>query len=164
MQVSDLPDVFVASSAHKLTHPDLELARKHSVPVLSRRQWFRKSLPNFCQISVSGTHGKTTTSSMIAYTLHKMGVRVPFIVGGSIPQLPLGIPCAAVDSTQMNMLVVEADEYGQAFLGLSPMVSVLTSIGHDHVDQFRYESVFFSVAAVVVWEDWRHRQAAEICC
>jgi UDP-N-acetylmuramate--alanine ligase len=141
MQVSDLPDVVIASSALNPLHPDLQLARKHSVPVLSRRQWFRQSLHNFCQIAASGTHGKTTTASMIAYAVHAMGVRVPFLVGGDIPQLPLTSFRTAGLNTG-NMLVVEADEYGEAFLGLSPMVSVLTNVGWDHVDQFKCDSRF----------------------
>lgn len=136
MQDTDLPDVIVASAALSSSHPDLEMAKKHRVPVLSRRQWFRRSLQDFCQVSVVGTHGKTTTSSMIAYILHKMGLKVPFLVGGDIPQLPLS--SISAPGTDMNgLLVVEGDEYGQAFLGLSPMVSVLTNVGYDHVDQFR---------------------------
>ena len=151
----------MTSSAIERTHPDLELARKHGVPVLSRRQWFRKSLSNFRQITVSGTHGKTTTSSMIAYVLHEMGVRVPFIVGGEITQLPLGTSCAAVDSNETQMLVVEADEYGETFLGLSPMVSVLTNIGHEHVDLFRCDSLLSFAVRLRRW--WRHRKVMDTC-
>ena len=90
-----------------------------------------------------------------------MGVRVPFIVGGEITQLPLGTSCAAVDSNETQMLVVEADEYGETFLGLSPMVSVLTNIGHDHVDLFRCDSLLSFAVRLGRW--WRHRKVMDTC-
>jgi hypothetical protein len=98
LKAADLPDLVVASSALRSNHPDLKFARwaqelgaescgteaaaarpscqmnvlcrENQVPILSREQWFRKSLHSFCQVAVAGTHGKTTTASLIAYILH----------------------------------------------------------------------------------------------
>jgi len=83
-------------------------------------------------IAVAGTHGKTTTSAMIAWMLSSLGQDPSFIVGGVI--LNLGTNARSGHGTAF---VIEADEYDRMFLGLKPHIAVITSMEYDHPDIFR---------------------------
>jgi UDP-N-acetylmuramate--alanine ligase len=80
-------------------------------------------------IAIAGTHGKSTTSAMIAYALEKCGADPSFVIGGTVPQLGGGSR-----SGQSNLFVAEACEYDRSFHNLHPKVAVLTNIDKDHLD------------------------------
>jgi UDP-N-acetylmuramate--alanine ligase len=84
-------------------------------------------------IAVAGTHGKTTTSSMVAYLLHQAGVNTAAFLGGISVNLQSNLLLAA-DQAQPETVVVEADEYDRSFLRLFPDVAIVTSTDADHLD------------------------------
>ncbi len=87
-------------------------------------------------IAVAGTHGKTTTSSMVAHLLHHAGVRVAAFLGGIAVNFDsnLLLPAAAGPTAPPALTVVEADEYDRSFLTLHPAVAIVTSTDADHLD------------------------------
>eukprot|EP00892_Ulva_mutabilis_P006780 jgi/Ulvmu1/4474/UM002_0199.1 len=138
LEESVTPDTVVASAAIARDHPQLQMARQKGVLVVSRQAWFAKELKSYHQTAVAGSHGKTTTTALTAFLLHQLGHPVPFVCGGEIPQLPWACPARphAVHTRPLTAeaLVIEADEFRQAFLGLSPKIAVLTNVDHEHVD------------------------------
>ncbi|MFQ5845389.1 MAG: Mur ligase domain-containing protein, partial [Planctomycetota bacterium] len=83
-------------------------------------------------LAVSGTHGKTTTAALLAWTLRSAGVDAGFLVGGEVPQLGGGAhPGRSPD------FVVEACEYDRSFLHLSPAIAIVTNVEADHLDYYR---------------------------
>ena len=81
--------------------------------------------------AVAGTHGKTTTTAMLAYVLRRGGLRAGCLVGGAVPQLDDEVPAHA------RRLVVEACEYDRSFLHLQPEVAIVTNIEADHLDYYK---------------------------
>jgi UDP-N-acetylmuramate--alanine ligase len=84
-------------------------------------------------VAVAGTHGKTTTSSMVAHLLHQAGVNTSAFLGGISVNLHSNLLLAA-DNTQAETVVVEADEYDRSFLRLFPDIAIVTSTDADHLD------------------------------
>ena len=128
--ISGAQALFV-SSAIKEDNPELIEARVSGIPILTRRQFFKYLLPDRTQIAVAGTHGKTTTTALIIHLLRETGHDPSYIVGGTLN--------ATGDNAHVGKgkaFVVEADEYGGMFLGLSPKIAVLTNVEWDHPDQF----------------------------
>src|SRR6266849_577245 len=124
-------DVVFVTSAAKDDNPEIVAARAAGIPILTRREFFKYLLPGKTQIAVAGTHGKTTTTAMIVHLLRETGCDPSYIVGGTL--LNTG------DNAHVGMgsaFVIEADEYGGMFLGLSPQIAVITNIEHDHPDIF----------------------------
>jgi UDP-N-acetylmuramate--alanine ligase len=96
-------------------------------------------------IAIAGTHGKTTTTGMIAWILDQAGMDPTFVVGGLLPDFG-----ANGRAGKGAYFVVEADEYDHAFLGLHPKIAVVTNVEHDHPDIFpTYEDVFSAFQAFV---------------
>jgi len=123
--------VVLASSAVKADNPELAAARAAGIPILDRREAFPYLLPGTTQIAVAGTHGKTTTTALIVHLLRETGHDPSYIVGGVM--LNTGDNAHAGKG---SAFVVEADEYGGMFLGLTPQIAVITNIEHDHPDIF----------------------------
>lgn len=121
--------VVVASSAIPDTNPELVAARASGIPVLRRQELMPRLMAGSIGVAVSGTHGKTTTSAMLAVILERLGYSPSYIVGGVIADL--GTNARAGSGPHF---VIEADEYGGMFLGLSPQVAVVTNIEMDHPD------------------------------
>jgi UDP-N-acetylmuramate--alanine ligase len=124
-------NVVVASSAVPRRNPEIVEARNKSIPVIKRGQMLAWLMKGQYGIAVAGTHGKTTTSAMIALILKGAGLDPSIIVGGIMPELGTN----AKDG-KGHCLVLEADEYDRTFLELSPQVAVVTSIEMDHPDCF----------------------------
>lgn len=122
-------DLVVRSSAIPDTNVEVQAARAAGIPVLKRAEFLTRLLEDHQVIAVAGTHGKTTTTSMIAWMLTAMGLDPSYIVG-SIPT-NLGSNAHYGHSATF---VIEADEYDRMFLGLSPAIAVVTNIEHDHPD------------------------------
>jgi UDP-N-acetylmuramate--alanine ligase len=124
-------NVIVASSAVPGGNPELVEARERNVPVIKRGQILAWLMKDQYGIAVAGTHGKTTTSAMIALILEKAGLDPSIIVGGIMPELG-----ANAKDGKGQHFVLEADEYDRTFLELSPQVAVVTNIEMDHPDCF----------------------------
>jgi UDP-N-acetylmuramate--alanine ligase len=122
-------DLVVVSSAVPAGNPEVNEARRRAVPVLKRAEWLGHMMAHQRGVAVAGTHGKTTTTAMIALILRDAGMDPTFIVGGDIPQL--GTNAAAGVS---DIFVIEADEYDHTFLGLRPEIAVITVVEWDHPD------------------------------
>ncbi len=119
----------VVSSAIPDGNPEVTEARRRGYRVVKRRQMLGELTAGKMTIAVAGTHGKTTTTAMIAWILTEAGLSPSFVVGGILQNL-------ATNGTAGSgpHFVIEADEYDRAFLGLTPDVGVLLSAEHDHPD------------------------------
>ncbi|KAL5727256.1 hypothetical protein ACHQM5_000472 [Ranunculus cassubicifolius] len=132
---SCLPDAVVVSSAIPGDNVEVLHARAMGVPVYKRDGWLEMATKHYNLIAVSGTHGKSTTASMLAYVLRAMGDDLTAIIGAHVPQFPGGnILCGSSPN-----FVLEADEYDGCFLKLSPYIAVVTNVELEHVDIFQDE-------------------------
>jgi UDP-N-acetylmuramate--alanine ligase len=122
-------DLVIVSSAVPEDNPEVLEARRQGLPVVKREQFLEDLTEGKTTIAVAGTHGKTTTSAMIAWILLQSGLDPTFIVGGVMQNL--GSNARAGSGPHF---VIEADEYDWAFLGLRPYVAVVTALEHDHPD------------------------------
>lgn len=134
----DGADLVLASSAISAEHVEARAAEDRGIPICDRREFMTALLDGFRTIAVAGTHGKTTTTSMIAHILQQAGVDPSAIVGGTMGNTGLN---AAVGNS--DIFVIEADEYGHMFLGLRPEIAVITNIEHEHPDYFRTPEAHF---------------------
>lgn len=124
-------DLVIASSAVPADHVEVVAAREAGIPVYKRSDVIGPLLAGHRVIAVAGTHGKTTTTAMIAHILTECGLEPGYIVGGMMKNT--GTNAAA---GRGEWIVVEADEYDNMFHGLRPDVAVLTSVEFDHPDFF----------------------------
>ncbi|MBX6387782.1 MAG: UDP-N-acetylmuramate--L-alanine ligase [Frankia sp.] len=128
-------DVVVASSALPDDHPEVAAARAAGVPVLRRSQWLPRLTTGYRLLAVAGSHGKTTTSAMLALVLRAAGADPTAVIGAEVPQLGGSALVGAGD-----LFVLEADEYGGAFAGLDPYLAVITNVEWEHPDLFPDEA------------------------
>ncbi len=129
--------VVVRSSAVPDDDPDVLAAREAGVPVLKRREFLPRLTAGHRVLAVAGSHGKTTTTGMLAWALTALGHAPTFIVGAEVANL--GTNAQAGES---DWFVIEADEYDYMFLGLSPYAAVVTNVEHDHPDMFPTAEAF----------------------
>ncbi len=122
-------DLVVRSSAIPDDNPEVVAARAAGIPVLKRADFLGSLMEGKTGIAVAGTHGKTTTTAMIAWILTVLNQEPSFIVGGVLTNLGVNARAGAGPA-----FVIEADEYDRMFLGLRPAVEVVTNIEHDHPD------------------------------
>ncbi len=122
-------DWIVRSSAVPDDNLEVQAARAAGIPVYRRADFLGKLMENKLGIAVAGTHGKTTTTAMIAYVLSEMGCDPSFIVGSTLSNY--GVNARAGKG---QAFVIEADEYDRMFLGLRPRIEVITNLEHDHPD------------------------------
>ncbi len=128
---ADVDLVLVTSAAHD-DNPEIMEARRRAIRLVKRSDFFPELTAGKQTIAIAGTHGKTTTTGMIAAILIDAGRDPDVIVGGILPELD-----GNARAGQGNYFVIEADEYDRAFLGLTPTVAVVTSIEMDHPDIYR---------------------------
>jgi UDP-N-acetylmuramate--alanine ligase len=129
-QIGDA-DVLIISSAIPESNPEVQAARARGIPVLERQAFLPQLLAGYRCLAVAGTHGKTTTTGMIAHILAQTGHDPSCIVGGILADW--GTNALAGSGKDF---VIEADEYGRMFHGLTPHVAVITNIEMDHPDCF----------------------------
>lgn len=130
-------DMVLASAAVPEDNVELAAAVQRGIPVLRRDDFWGELTVGYETIAIAGTHGKTTTSALLAWILDQAGYSPSFIIGGEIPDFGTN-----ARSGEGSHFVVEADEYGLAFLGLRPAIGVVTNVEHDHPDQFvSYQAV-----------------------
>lgn len=129
----------VRSSAIPDSNPEVIAAREHGIPVYKRSDFLGKLMqPPKIGVTVAGTHGKTTTTAMIAFTLIKLGVDPSYIIGANL-----------LDGTNAHAgngapFVIEADEYDRMFLGLAPKFAIITNVEHDHPDIYPTQSEYIA--------------------
>ena len=133
-------DWVVRSSAIPDDNPEVMAARSAGIPVYKRADFLGQLMapPEKDGIAIAGTHGKTTTTAMIAWTLYKLGADPSFIIGGVSQNF--GVNARAGKG---KAFVIEADEYDRMFLGLKPRYAVVTNIEHDHPDIYPTQEDFF---------------------
>jgi len=124
-------DAMVISSAVPPSNPEVIAANEQGIPVLKRAEVLGQLMLESIGIAVAGTHGKTTTTAMIAHVLIEAGLDPTVVMGGVLPSIGANGRHGSGD-----YFVVEADEYDHMFLGLRPEVIIITSLEHDHPDIF----------------------------
>src|SRR6516164_9065526 len=124
-------DTVVVSSAIRPDNPELAAARAGGLRVLHRAAALASVMLGRRGVAVAGTHGKTTTTSMITTALRRCGADPGYVIGGILTETGLG----AEDGTG-EVFVAEADESDGSFLMLSPDVAVVTCVEADHLDNY----------------------------
>ena len=132
-------DVVVRSSAVPPSNPEVQAALAAGIPVLTRREFLPYLTAGYRVIAVAGSHGKTTTTAMLAWALTALGADPTYIIGAEARDL--GSNAHAGTS---RWFVIEADEYDRMFWGLTPYAAVVTNIEHDHPDMFPTAEDFFA--------------------
>ncbi len=129
-QVGDA-DAVVISSAIRESNPELVQARRRGIPVWMRAQALAAAAAEHRAIAVAGTHGKTTTTSMVALVLERAGLDPTYVIGGDPNETGSG-----GRSGRGDLFVAEADESDGSFLLMRPAVGIVTNVELDHVDFF----------------------------
>ena len=123
--------VVVVSSAINEQNPEIKAAKAARIPIVRRAEMLAELMRFRHGIAVAGTHGKTTTTSLIASIYAKAGLDPTFIIGGLLNSAGSNAKVGKSD-----FLIAEADESDASFLHLQPMVSVITNIEEDHMDTY----------------------------
>jgi UDP-N-acetylmuramate--alanine ligase len=126
------PSVVVISTAVKFSNPEVLEARRRSIPVIPRAEMLAELMRMKYGIAVAGSHGKTTTTSMIAAVLSAAGLDPTMVIGGRVRALGSNAKLG-----QGDFLVAEADESDGTFLLLSPTIAVVTNIDREHMDFYQ---------------------------
>jgi UDP-N-acetylmuramate--alanine ligase len=125
-------DVVVYSSAVKETNPELVCARDNFVPVIKRGEMLAELMRLKYSVAISGSHGKTTTTSMVAEILNHAKLDPTVVVGGILNTKDTNATLGSGD-----MIVAEADESDRSFLLMSPSVALVTNIDFEHPDTYK---------------------------
>lgn len=125
-------DAVVYSSAVKPDNPELTAARQSKIPVIPRSEMLAELMRMKFGIAVAGTHGKTTTTSMIGEILTKAGLDPTIVVGGKV----INLGSNAILGKGIY-LVAEADEFDRSFLKLTPSIAVVTTLESEHLDCYK---------------------------
>lgn len=154
-------DVVVISSAVKESNPEVVAAGEQRIPIVPRAQMLAELMRFRHGIAIAGTHGKTTTTSMIASIFAEDGLDPTFVIGGKLTSAGTNARLG-----QSRYLVAEADESDASFLHLQPLTAVVTNIGADHMHTYggdfaRLEATFvdflhnlpFYGAAIMCYDD-----------
>ncbi|HEY0973110.1 MAG TPA: UDP-N-acetylmuramate--L-alanine ligase [Solimonas sp.] len=124
-------DAVVVSTAVKSGNPELEYAHQHRIPVVRRAEMLAELMRFRYGIAIAGTHGKTTTTSLVASALAEGGLDPTYVIGGKLKSAD-----ANARLGQGAYLVAEADESDASFLHLSPMIAAVTNIDADHLETY----------------------------
>lgn len=155
-------DVVVCSTAIARSNPEIEAARAQRIPIVPRAEMLAELMRYRHGIAVAGTHGKTTTTSLIASVFGEAGLDPTFVIGGLLNSAGTNARLG-----ESRFLVAEADESDASFLHLQPMVSVITNIEADHMAtydgdfnklkktfiEFLHNLPFYGMAVICVDDD-----------
>ena len=130
-QITEDIDVLVISSAVTFANPEVVRARELKIPVIPRAEMLAELMRMKTGVAVAGTHGKTTTTSLVAAVLREAGRDPTVVVGGKLRALGTNARLG-----QGDLMVVEADESDGTFLLLSPVIAVVTNIDREHLDYY----------------------------
>ena len=122
-------NLVIRSSAIPDSNPEVQAAQAAHIPVYKRSDILGELMKDQIGIAVAGTHGKTTTTAMIATMFYKLGLDPSYIIGSVSKDLGNNAHYGSG-----NYFVIEADEYDRMFLGLSPTIAIITNLEHDHPD------------------------------
>jgi UDP-N-acetylmuramate--alanine ligase len=125
-------DVVVTSTAVKANNPEVVEAHRRNIPVIPRAEMLAELLKMKLAVAVSGSHGKTTTTSMIATVLASGGLDPTMVIGGKLGSI--GSNAKIGDG---EVIVAEADESDRSFLTLSPSLAVITNVDLEHMEHYR---------------------------
>jgi UDP-N-acetylmuramate--alanine ligase len=125
-------DVIVYSSAVTSENPEISEAKARLIPIIPRAEMLAELMRMKYGIAVAGTHGKTTTTSLVAAVLAEGGIDPTVIIGGKLNKYGSNAKLG-----QGDFLVAEADESDGSFLKLSPIITVITTIDSDHLDHYQ---------------------------
>jgi UDP-N-acetylmuramate--alanine ligase len=124
-------DVVVYSSAVRPTNPEVVEARRRGVPVIPRAEMLAELMRLRFSVAVAGSHGKTTTTSMIAFVLERAGLDPTAVIGGRLSAFGSNARLG-----RGQYMVAEADESDRSFLLLWPSIAVMTNIDDEHMDAY----------------------------
>lgn len=159
----------VTTAAASDDNPEIAEARRRGIPVILRAEMVARLMEGKRVIAVAGAHGKTTTSSLIAFILREAGLNPMYLLGGE--SVDLGGHAAWGEG---DLCVVEADEYKRAFLEYTPSVAVITNVEADHLDYYGTEAAYHEAFAefarrieaggrlVACWDDQGARDVSEM--
>lgn len=126
-------DVLVYSSAVHVDNPEVKAAIERKIPVIKRSEMLAETMRMKYGIGIAGTHGKTTTTSMVGLTLTEGGIDPTIIVGGKLS----GLGGTNARLGKSEFIVVEADEFDRTFLKLTPTIAALTTLESEHLDTYK---------------------------
>ena len=126
-------DVLVYSSAVIPDNPEVRAAADRNIPIIKRAEMLAETMRMQYGIGIAGTHGKTTTTSMVGLTLTEGGIDPTIIVGGKLSGL--GGTNARLGNGEF--IVVEADEFDRTFLKLTPTIAAITTLESEHLDTYK---------------------------
>jgi len=124
-------DVVVVSSAVRSSNPEVVEAKRRQVPVIPRAEMLAELMRLRFSIAVAGSHGKTTTTSMIALVLERAGLDPTAVIGGRLSAFGSNARLG-----RGELMVAEADESDRSFLKLFPTIAVMTNIDHEHLENY----------------------------
>ena len=124
-------DVVVVSSAVRPTNPEVREAARRQIPVIPRAEMLAELMRLRFSIAVAGSHGKTTTTSMIALVLERAGLDPTAVIGGRLSAFGSNARLG-----RGELMVAEADESDRSFLKLFPTIAVMTNIDHEHLENY----------------------------
>ncbi len=159
----DRPDAVVISTAVPMSNPEVSRAASLGIPVLARAQVLTALTRGSRLVAVGGTHGKTTTTSMISVVARQAGLAPTYVIGGDLNESGSG-----AEHGEGDVFVVEADESDGSFLLLEPEIAVITNVEPDHLNFYRdgddVEAAFAAFAdragaVVAYWDDPGVRRA-----
>src|SRR6185436_10773345 len=125
-------DVVVISSAVRRDNPEVLAAQARKIPVIPRAEMLAELMRLKYAVAIAGSHGKTTTTSMVATVLHAAGLDPTSVVGGKVNVLGSNARLGKSD-----LMVVEADKSDGSFLRLHPAIAVVTNIDPEHMDHYK---------------------------
>lgn len=142
----------IRSNAYDANHPEIAAAVKAGIPVFSYPEVAAEFFNASFGIAVAGSHGKTTTTAMLAHILKFAGRNVTAVVGSKVLNWQSGAICGDLKKPGA-FFVLEADEYKEAFLNYRPKGAIITNVDYDHPDYFSnfrdYQNAFGRFAALI---------------
>jgi UDP-N-acetylmuramate--alanine ligase len=152
-------DAVVTSTAVKADNPEVMAARERHIPIVPRAVMLAELMRLKQGVAIAGTHGKTTTTSLVASVLAEAGLDPTFVIGGRLNSAGANAKLGTGD-----YIVVEADESDASFLNLLPVLAVVTNIDADHMETYGHDLGRLKSAFV----DFLHRMpfygTAILCC
>jgi UDP-N-acetylmuramate--alanine ligase len=131
-------DWVLRSSAVRDDNVEVLAAQTAGIPVLKRADFLEQLMAGQLPLAIAGTHGKTTTTAMLAWVLTSLGVDPSYVIGGIAANLGQN-----AHAGRGQYFVIEADEYDRMFLGLHPHIAVVTNVEHDHPDCYPTPEDFY---------------------
>jgi UDP-N-acetylmuramate--alanine ligase len=154
----DGADAVVVSTAVRADNPEVLAAREKRIPVVPRALMLAELMRLRQGVAIAGTHGKTTTTSLVASVLAEGGLDPTFVIGGRLN--------AAGSSARLGageFIVVEADESDASFLHLQPVIAVVTNIDADHMDTYQHDFARLRQAFVAFLQNLPFYGTAVLC-